>query len=115
MGRAPWQNWVRYSSAVAGVATTAKTTAIDSGAPASTRARAATTATVLLCIGLPDRLDTDVGVGQGGLPRVQDGLHLVQPVPHQPHRPAGLLPGPGGDRLDGQGAEAEQLVQFGGD
>ena len=59
--------------------------------------------------------DGFVGVGEGLLEGVQHGLHLVQLLPDTPQGTPFAVHGPAGDQILGDGAEAEESVEFFGD
>ena len=105
--------------------TAARTTAAPNGPASRTTASAAMThptRLLLLPISLSFLLpgsgragDGVVGERQGGLEGVQDGVDLVLLVPDAPQGAALALQGPPGDDVAGDRAQAEEVLEVGGD
>jgi hypothetical protein len=91
------------------------TSAIASSASMITASKSAASARSFFTLVLSRRVGCLVGVGEGLLGGVQHGLHLVPLLPDTPQRTAFALHRPAGDQVLGNGAEAEEPVEFLGD
>jgi hypothetical protein len=88
------------------------TNAMASGASMITASCSTASARSFFTLASAGGFDGLVGVGEGLLGGVENGLHLVQLLPDTPQRPAFAVHGPAGDQVLGDGAEAEESVEF---